>query len=104
MDDGISSDSVLGCAPGEAQHPLDVTREDVGLDVHAVADDAVAERGRGEGLGDERDLEPRPSGSSPTALTVSETPSTAIEPLSTTSGACSGSRRESDDPPGVART
>ena len=32
-----------------------------------------------------------PSGSSPTALTVSETPSTAIEPLSTTSGACAAS-------------
>ncbi len=32
-----------------------------------------------------------PSGSSPSALTVSETPSTAIEPLSTTSGACASS-------------
>ena len=45
-----------------------------------------------------------PSGSSPTALTVSETPSTAIEPLSTTSGACAGVEREADDAPGVART
>src|SRR4029450_11396807 len=32
-----------------------------------------------------------PAGSSPSALTVSETPSTATEPLSTTSGACASS-------------
>ena len=53
----------------------------------------AAERGRGEGLGDQRDLEPagRRSGSL-TALTVSETPSTAIEPLWATSGASSAAR------------
>ena len=45
-----------------------------------------AEGGRGERLGDERDLEPV---APDIALTVRETPSTAIDPLRATSGASS---------------
>ena len=85
-----------------------MARQDVGLEVDAVAGDAVAEGRRLERLGDERDLEPllrsrRRASASLTALTVSETPSTAIEPLSTTSGARCAGRRDAQHAPLRAR-
>ena len=58
-DAGESSLPTAGKGDGaQREHPLDVAGEDVGLDVDAVADRAGAEGRRGEGLGDERDLEP----------------------------------------------
>ena len=45
----------------ECEQPLDVPREDVGLEVHAVADRAGAEGGRRQGLRDERNFEPVPA-------------------------------------------
>ncbi len=79
-----------------------MARQDVGLEVDVVADGERAEGRRGEGLGDERDLEPglRLVGSL-TALTVSETPSIAIEPLRVTSGLSSAGEPQAHDAPGA---
>ena len=64
-----------------------MTRQDVGLDVDAVAGASAPSvvAVRVSGISDTSNQ------SSPTALTVRLTPSTAIEPLRATSGACSRS-------------
>ena len=64
--------------------------QDVGLDVDAVADGEAPRVVAASVSG----MSETSNQSSPTALTVSETPSTAIEPLPTTSGASSRARRK----------
>ena len=65
----------------DGHQPLDVLRDDVDLEVDRVAGLLAAERGEGERGRDQADRE---ASSSPTDATVSETPSTVIEPFSTT--------------------
>jgi hypothetical protein len=65
--------------PG-AQQLLDVLGHHVDLQVDRVADALGAERGQGSVVG----MRLTSNQSGPTALTVSETPSTVIEPFSTT--------------------
>ena len=68
------------CMPGVATSRLDVLGQDVDLEVDAVAGLLTPRVVRAERLGDEADGE-RLVG--PTSTTVSEMPSTAIEPFST---------------------
>ena len=70
------------------KHPLNIAREDVDFDIELSSGCEIAEGRVLRGMGDDIDREMvSPSSASRTSLTVSDTPSSAIEPLAAIIGA-----------------